>query len=132
MKPYSVDLREKIISVYEAGNTSIRKVAERFKVNKNTVQDLVKRKREKGTLEPSVATGGKPSQLSGYEQQIEAMVAEHLDYTLAEYCEYWEEKTGVRLSESAMCRFLQKQKLTLKKKQYEAVKQGQKLHKTKG
>ena len=49
MKPYSVDLREKIISVYEAGNTSIRKVAERFKVNKNTVQDLVKRKREKGT-----------------------------------------------------------------------------------
>jgi transposase len=132
MKAYSIDLREKIISVYEAGNTSIRKVAERFKVNKNTVQDLVKRKREKGTLEPSVATGGKPSRLSGYEQQIEAMVAEHLDYTLAEYCEYWEEKTGVRLSESAMCRFLQKQKLTLKKKQSEAVKQGQKLHKIKG
>ena len=33
MKPYSIDLREKVISVYEAGNTSIRKVAERFKVN---------------------------------------------------------------------------------------------------
>ncbi|WP_448265936.1 IS630 transposase-related protein [Nostoc sp. DSM 114159] len=78
MKPYSVDLREKMISVYEAGNTSIRKVAERFKVNKNTVQDLVNRKREKRTLEPSVATGGKPSQLSGYSQQIEEMVAEHL------------------------------------------------------
>jgi putative transposase len=59
MKPYSIDLREKIISVYEAGNTSIRKVAERFKVSKNTVQNLVKRKREKGTLEPSVATGGR-------------------------------------------------------------------------
>ncbi|QOV23604.1 COG3415 family protein [Anabaenopsis elenkinii] len=39
MKAYSIDLREKIISVYEAGNTSIRKVAERFKVSKNTVQD---------------------------------------------------------------------------------------------
>jgi putative transposase len=60
------------------------------------------------------------------------MVAEHLDYTLAEYCEYWGEKTGVRLSESAMCRFLQKQKLTIKKKQSEAVKQGQKLHKING
>ncbi|RCJ29275.1 transposase, partial [Nostoc punctiforme NIES-2108] len=79
MKPYSVDLRSKIISVYEAGNTSIRKVAERFKVSKNTVQNLVKRKREKGTLQPNAATGGKPSQLSGYEQQIEQMVAEHLD-----------------------------------------------------
>lgn len=116
MKPYSIDLREKIIRVYEAGNTSIRKVAQRFKVSPNTVQELVKRKREKGTLEPSPATGGKPSQLSGYEQQIDEMISEHPDYTLAEYCEYWSEKTGVRLSESAMCRFLQKQKLTIKKK----------------
>ena len=53
--------------------------------------------------------------MSGYEQLLEEMVAEHPDYTLAEDCEYWEEKTGVRLSESAMCRFLQKQKLTVKK-----------------
>jgi transposase len=44
------------------------------------------------------------------------MVNEHSDYTLSEYCEYWEEKTGVRLSASAMCRFLKKQNLTLKKK----------------
>ena len=43
------------------------------------------------------------------------MVVEHPDYTLEEYCEYWQNKTGVRLSESAMCRFLQKQKLTVKK-----------------
>jgi putative transposase len=43
------------------------------------------------------------------------MVAEHPDYKLAEYCEYWEDKTGVRLSESAMCRFWQKQQLTVKK-----------------
>ncbi|MEG4440485.1 hypothetical protein QUB47_04765 [Microcoleus sp. AT9_B5] len=35
------------------------------------------------------------------------MVAQYPDYTLAEYCEYWHEKTGVWLSESAMCRFLQ-------------------------
>jgi putative transposase len=43
------------------------------------------------------------------------MVVKHPDYTLAQYCEYWQDKTGVRLSESAMCRFLQKQKLTVKK-----------------
>jgi putative transposase len=44
------------------------------------------------------------------------MVAEHPDYKLAEYYEYCEGKTGVRLSESAMCRFLPKQQLTVKKK----------------
>jgi len=30
MKPYSLDMRQKIINTYEAGNTSIRKVAARF------------------------------------------------------------------------------------------------------
>ena len=61
------------------------------------------------------AKRGKPSQLFGQEEKIKEMVVEHPDYTLAEYCEYWQDKTGVRLSESAMCRFLHKQKLTVKK-----------------
>ena len=30
MKPYSLDMRQKIVNTYEAGNTSVRKVAERF------------------------------------------------------------------------------------------------------
>lgn len=115
MKPYSLDLREKIISTYEAGNTSIRQVAERFQVSKTTVQALIKRKQATGTLEPARATGGKASQLAGYAQDIAEMVERHQDYTLAEYCEYWQDKTGVRVSESAMCRFLQKQQLTIKK-----------------
>jgi transposase len=115
MKPYSLDLREKIISTYEAGNTSIRQVAERFQVSKTTVQALLKRKQATGTLKPDPATGGKASQLAGYEQEIAEMVEQHQDYTLAEYCEYWQDKTGVRVSESTMCRFLQKQQLTIKK-----------------
>nr|RNJ65295.1 MAG: transposase [Leptolyngbya sp. IPPAS B-1204] len=115
MKPYSLDLREKIISTYEAGNTSIRQVAARFQVSKNTVQSLLKRKQATGTLKPAPATGGKTSQLAGFEQEIAEMVEQHQDYTLAEYCESWQEKTGVRVSESTMCRFLQKQQLTVKK-----------------
>nr|RNJ66812.1 MAG: transposase [Leptolyngbya sp. IPPAS B-1204] len=107
MKPYSLDLREKIISTYEAGNTSIRQVAARFQVSKNTVQSLLKRKQATGTLKPAPATGGKTSQLAGFEQEIAEMVEQHQDYTLAEYCESWQEKTGVRVSESTMCRFLQ-------------------------
>lgn len=115
MKPYSLDLREKIISTYEAGKTSIRQVAERFQVSKNTVQALLKRKQATGTLKPARARGGKASQLAGYEQDIAQMVEQHQDYTLAEYCEYWYDKTGILVSESTMCRFLQKQQLTVKK-----------------
>jgi len=114
MKSYSLDMRQNIVNTYEAGNTSIRKVAERFQVSQSTVQELLKRKRETGKLLPRQAKGGKPSQLFGQQEQLKEIV-EHPDYTLAEYCEYWQDKTGVRLSESAMCRFLQKQKLTVKK-----------------
>jgi transposase len=63
MKPYSLDMRQKIVNTYEAGNTSVRKVAERFQVSKSTVQELLKRKRETGKLLPRQAKGGKPSQL---------------------------------------------------------------------
>jgi transposase len=52
MKPYSLDLREKIVSTYEAGNTSIRRVAARFQVSKTTVQALLQRKQATGTLKP--------------------------------------------------------------------------------
>jgi len=45
-------------------------------------------------------------------------------YTLAEYCEYCLEKMGVGLSESAMCRFLQKENLTRKKKTLRASQAG--------
>jgi predicted DNA-binding protein YlxM (UPF0122 family) len=74
-------LRQKIVDTYEAGNTSIRKVAERFQVNKSTVQALLKRKKETGKLFPSQAKEGKPSLLFGHEQQIEEMVAQYPDYT---------------------------------------------------
>jgi putative transposase len=114
MKPYSLDICQNIVNTYEAGNTSVRKVAERFQLSKSTVQEILKRKRETGKLLPRQTKRGKPSPLLGQEEQIKEMVVEHPDYT-AEYCEYWQDKTGVRLSESAMCRFLQKQKLTVKK-----------------
>lgn len=116
MRPSSKDIREKIVSTYEEGGTSIRKVAERFRVCKNAVHNLLKQKRETGDISPQKARGGKPSQLAGREQGIISMVEEHSDYTLSEYCELWEERGGVRVSESTMCRFLGKLKLTRKKK----------------
>ena len=74
MKAYSLDMRQKIVNTYEAGNTSVRKVAEKFQVSKSRVQELLKRKRETGKLLHSQAKGEKPSQLFGQEKQIEEMV----------------------------------------------------------
>ena len=114
--PYSLDLRNKIVSTYEAGKTSIRKVAKQFMVNPKTVEKLVKQKRETGNLEPKKTGNPTPSQLEAHRELIVATVEANPDWTLWRYCEEIGEKTGVYVTTGAMCRFLQKQKLTLKKR----------------
>ena len=124
MTIYSLDLRKKAVALYEAGNMSIRKVAERLMVNKNTVNEWLKLYREQGNVQPKRVGSTRKSQLENYKEEVKKMVAEYPDYTLAEYCEYCLEKMGVGLSESAMCRFLQKEKLTRKKKTLRASQAG--------
>lgn len=114
MKPYSLDLREKIIASYEEG-VSIRKTAERFRVSKGMVWNLVKLKRETGSIKPKQAKGGKLSQLEGKELELVAMTRQNSDYTLKEYCECWQSQTGIQVSESTMCRKLQQLSWTIKK-----------------
>jgi putative transposase len=115
MKPYSLDLRQKIVSAYQEGNTSIRKLAQRFMVSNGVVHRLVLQHRQMGSIAPKPARGGQPSQLIGRETEINQMVQDQPDLTLSEYCEVWEEKTGVRVSLSTMCRYLKSQDLTRKK-----------------
>lgn len=79
------------------------------------VWNLIQLKRKTGSIEPKLATGGKHSQLNGKEQELATMVRQYSDYTLEEYCEYWDEQTGVRVSASTVCRELQKIRWTIKK-----------------
>lgn len=48
MRPYSLDLREKIVSAIENGKSAFRKTAERFSLNKSYVQKRVAQKRTDG------------------------------------------------------------------------------------
>jgi len=50
MKPYSLDLRQKVVETYEAGGISQRQLAKTFRVTASFVQDLLKQKRESGTI----------------------------------------------------------------------------------
>jgi putative transposase len=99
--------RNHMVRAYEKGDGSIRQLARRYEVTKNTVQAWLERKRSTGSVTPLLATGGKVSQLVGFEKPLEAMVQTHPDYTLAQYCETWWEHQGVAVAESPMCRWLQ-------------------------
>lgn len=116
MNPYSIDFREKVVKAYTQGDTSIRKVAERFDVSKAFVQRMLKQQKEKGHLQPGKQGGSMTSELSGNQPQLITMVEQYPDATLAEYCEHWRETYQQSVSPSMMCRELQKLHLTRKKK----------------
>ena len=121
MKPYPVEFREKVVKAYAKGDTSIRKLASRFDVSKSFVERLLRRKQTTGDIKPLRQGGHQKSELSGYAKQIQEMVEKHPDATLSEYCEYWGTSYGIWVSISTMCRELQKQKLTRKKRVYAVV-----------
>jgi transposase len=62
------------------------------------VWNLIKLKRETEKILTKPATGGKTGQLAEKETELAQMVQQYSDYTLEEYCEYWDEQTGVRVS----------------------------------
>ena len=126
MKAYSIDLREKIVLAYSQGDTSIRKVAQRFGVAKSFVQKLLSMNKTQGHVKPKQQGGAIKGELDGSETQLAAMVEKYPDATLLEYCEYWGITYEHWVSTSTMCRALQKQKLTLKKRRYIAARQKQK------
>jgi transposase len=72
MKAYSVDLRQKVIDAYSLQEGSQRQLAKRFRVSLTFIENLLKRYRTDGTVEPRAHRGGKSAKLS---QEQEAMVA---------------------------------------------------------
>lgn len=115
MKPYSMDLRQRIIAAVEQGDSSIRKIAKRFSVSKNTVERLITRKRTLGHIKPGQQGGSMVSAVVEYKEQLLTIVEHKPDATLAEYCELLFEQTGLWVSQSTMCRALQKFDLPRKK-----------------
>lgn len=86
------------------------------------MQRLLKQKKIKGHVQPQKQGGSIKSELDGYETQLTQMVEKYPDATLSEYCEYWGNTYDKWVSTSTMCRALQREQLTLKKRHYAVVK----------
>jgi transposase len=116
MKAYSVDLRQKIIDAHNQQEGSQRQLAKRFRVSLSFIENLLKRYRTDGTVEPRAHGGGQVAKLSPEQQAVLAtLVEEDNDAILVELCERLEQSVGVRVSRATMGRIVQKLKLTRKK-----------------
>ncbi len=117
MQPYSLDLRQKIIEVYEQEKISIRKVAQRFHVAKSFVQKLLKQYQQTGDLKPKRQGGNSPPKVQGADLvTLTEIIENNNDATLEELCELLAEKTGIEVSRATMGRISQNLDYTFKKK----------------
>lgn len=108
---YSKDIRIMALAAVDRG-VPRREVVEIFSVSLTTLKRWLKMRREGKDLSPGVSTGRKRRILATLDENklLWEQLEENDDATLERHCELWEEKTGVRVSVSAMSRAI-RQKL---------------------
>ena len=84
MKPYSNDLRQRVIDAYHNAEGSLRKLAVRFSVSLNFVWLLLERFRETGRVDPKPHGGGQPPKIQGEDlETLQHLVEQHNKRDLA-------------------------------------------------
>lgn len=114
MKPYSQDLRERVLAALEAGRPQAE-VAAQFRIHKSTLEKWWYRWRDTGSCAALPPASGPERTLQAAERFIREEVKKHPDLTLDELCERVKQAQGLVASPSMMCRELQLLKLPRKK-----------------
>src|SRR5271169_7500 len=120
MRPYSPDLRERIVAAVERGKGSLRQLADVFLVSLSCIVRLLRHHRATGSFLPQPHGGG-PHPLLDEDacQRLLTLVKEQPDATLAEL----QARLGVPCCLSTICRALQRHGISRKKKTLHAQQQ---------
>src|ERR1700688_2946012 len=113
-KPYSDDLRARIVEAVEDGAT-IPESAEQCGVSISSVVRFLRLHRETGSVSPAQFGGYKEFALAAHEELVRKLVAEQRDITLAALSARLAKET-VTVGKSSISRFLRHLKLSFKKK----------------
>lgn len=110
MRPYSLDLRTRVLADFDAGMT-VQSVAEKYRISTKCIRDLRQLREETGQLNPRKGKTGPKSKLSEYLEQLTALVQEQPDATLEEL----QQRLPVRVGLTTIWRALLALGFTLKK-----------------
>lgn len=113
-RPYSPDLRERVIGAVEAGQ-SRRAVARRFGVSIASVVKWVQRFRRTGLVAAERMGGRRPYALAEHRAFVLERFAEKADLTVSEVQAELAAR-GVKVSRYAVWHFVRHERLTFKKK----------------
>lgn len=113
VRPYSMDLRERLVAAVEAGE-SRRSAARRFGVSASVAVKWVQRVRQRGSVAPDQVGGYRRPALEGERDWILARIAEKPDLTLRALAAELGER-GVKAGQYAVWSFFKREGLTFKK-----------------
>ncbi len=117
MKAYSTDLRQKIVSAYEQGESTLDEIADMFSIARRSVASYLKLQRAGESLAPKPHGGGVPLSLTeNHLTLLQAQVAAKNDLTLDELVAFIKEKEKITVHRSTVCRALQRLGLPRKKR----------------
>ena len=105
MGPLSLDLRERIVAAYEAGEGSQAEIGRRFSVTGQVVGKLVRQKEELGTLEPQTHRRGRKPAVQGKKlEELRRHLEKYPDATVLER----REALGLKCTEKTLWQTLRK------------------------
>ena len=114
VRPYSRDLRERVVAAVEGG-LSRRRAASLFDVGISTVIHWVRRLRETGSVAAKPMGGDRRSRLTGERAWILERIEAEPDLTVEELRGELRDR-GVVVGHGTVCRFFAREDLTFKKK----------------
>jgi transposase len=114
-KPYSLDLRERVVSYVEAGH-SRRAAAAHFRVSPSFVINLMTAFRQRGAIAPKALGGWRHSKLDPHRVFILRRVAEKDDISMPELAGELQAASGVKAAPASLSRWLIRNGLSFKKK----------------
>jgi transposase len=115
-KPYSQDLRDRVIDAVERGEMSRRAAARRYEISESVAIKWLERVERNGSREPVGHGGHRASKLMPHRDFLEAARAEKSDVTLQALCDRLSAERGVKADTSMMSRFFRRIGVTVKKR----------------
>jgi transposase len=113
-KPYSIDLRERVVAAVLSGGLSCNRAAKQFGVGISTAINWVKRQRETGSVAPGKMGGHKPKAISGEHRVWLLRRIKEGDFTLRALVAELGER-GLKVDYRSVWEFVHAEKLSFKK-----------------
>jgi transposase len=98
--------------------TSRGQIIERFHISRATIKRYLKQRRETGKVQPQTIPGRTPKKGAALQAAVPELLQERNDARLEEYCQMWENRSGIKVSPSTMSRAIRRAGDTRKKRRW--------------